>query len=295
MAAYKVLYWQEIPTQIKAEDDEDDVTVMLDGKFMQQVDILAAKRGLQSADDYLAQWKWSEEEQREGSAQGSGGGSEGGAGSKGLAGPLARMAVHLIINGQSVEAVAGVSLFDQAEALGIEVPTSCRKQGKCKECMVEVVEGRELLSPMTEAEQHLKEKFRLSCQTYVTGASGQVRCHTMRRGHMRIERHAFGLPGSDGPIELDPAVTRDGERILIDGVEVDRCGGPIHGLAMDLGTTTVVVRLLDLETGELIADTSFENPQRFGGAEVMSRIAYDTDHPGRLLMRTLAGYLTPRD
>jgi uncharacterized 2Fe-2S/4Fe-4S cluster protein (DUF4445 family) len=54
----------------------------------------------------------------------------------------------------------------------------------------------------------------------------------------------------------------------------------------------VVVRLLDLETGELIADTSFENPQRFGGSEVMSRIAYDTDHPGRLLMRTLAGYLT---
>jgi uncharacterized 2Fe-2S/4Fe-4S cluster protein (DUF4445 family) len=61
---------------------------------------------------------------------------------------------------------------------------------------------------------------------------------------------------------------------------------------MDLGTTTVVVRLLDLETGELVADTSFENPQRFGGSEVMSRIAYDTDHPGKLLMRTLAGYLT---
>ncbi len=61
---------------------------------------------------------------------------------------------------------------------------------------------------------------------------------------------------------------------------------------MDLGTTTVVLRLIDLETGELIADTSFENPQRFGGSEVMSRIAYDTDHPGRLLMRTLAGYLS---
>ena len=61
---------------------------------------------------------------------------------------------------------------------------------------------------------------------------------------------------------------------------------------MDLGTTTVVLRLIDLETGELIADTSFENPQRFGGSEIMSRIAYDTEHPGRLLMRTLAGYLS---
>jgi hypothetical protein len=64
-----VLYWQEIPTQIRAEDDDEDVTLMLDGKFMLQVDILAAKRGLQAADDYLAQWKWSEEEEREGPAR----------------------------------------------------------------------------------------------------------------------------------------------------------------------------------------------------------------------------------
>jgi len=69
MTTYKILYWQEIPTQIKAEDESDDVTVMLADRFMQQVDILAAKRGLQSSDDYLAQWKWSEEEEREGSAQ----------------------------------------------------------------------------------------------------------------------------------------------------------------------------------------------------------------------------------
>ena len=202
------------------------------------------------------------------------------------------MAVTLSINGQSVPAIPGLSLFDQAESLGIDVPTSCRKQGKCKECMVEVVEGMQLLSPMTEAEHHLKGRFRLSCQTTVTGATGHVRCHTMRRGQMRIERHALGLPVGNRSIPLDPAVTRDGDRILIDDVEVERSTGPIHGLAMDLGTTTVVVRLLDLETGELIADSSFENPQRFGGTEVMSRIAYDTEHPGRLLLRTLAGYLS---
>ncbi len=61
---------------------------------------------------------------------------------------------------------------------------------------------------------------------------------------------------------------------------------------MDLGTTTVVIRLLNLETGELVADASFENPQRFGGSDVMSRIHYDTEHRGKLLRRTLAGYLT---
>lgn len=201
------------------------------------------------------------------------------------------MAITVTINGQSTEAVSGRSLFEHAETLGIDVPTSCRKQGKCKECMVEVAEGMSLLSARTEAERHLQGDFRLSCQTLVTGASGHVRCHTMRRGQMRIERRAFGLPAGP-PALLDPAVTRDGDRILIDGAEVDRSQGPIHGIAMDLGTTTVVLRLLDLETGELIADTSFENPQRFAGSEVMSRIAYDTEHPGRLLMRTLAGYLS---
>ena len=69
MAVYKILYWQEVPTQIKAEDDSDDVTLMLDGRFMEQIDLLAAKRKLQASDDYLAQWKWSDEMERDGSAR----------------------------------------------------------------------------------------------------------------------------------------------------------------------------------------------------------------------------------
>ncbi len=200
------------------------------------------------------------------------------------------MAATLTINGQTTAATPEVSLFDHAERLGVRVPTSCMKQGKCRECMVEVVEGMGCLSPRTTPEQHLSGPFRLSCQTSVVCDGGQVRCHTMRRGHMRIERRAFGLP--DQRMRLDPAVTRDGDRVLIDGIEVDRSSGPIHGLAMDLGTTTVVLRLLDLETGELVADASFENPQRFGGSDVMARIHYDTQHHGRLLMRTLAGYVS---
>ena len=68
MATYKILYWQEIPSQIKAEDDEEDITLPLPAKFMERIDIMAAKRGLQNADDYLAQWQWSEEQERAGSA-----------------------------------------------------------------------------------------------------------------------------------------------------------------------------------------------------------------------------------
>src|SRR4051794_21011894 len=202
------------------------------------------------------------------------------------------MSVTLHINGQSTDAPRGVSVFDCAESIGIQVPTSCRKNGKCKECIVEVVEGMVLLSPPTEHEEHLKDRFRLSCQCFVTADDGEIKCHTMRRGQMRIERHALGLPTSGQKMPLEPCVTRDGDRILLEGVEIDRSTGPIHGIAMDLGTTTCVLRLINLETGELVADASFENPQRFGGTDVMSRIQYDTDHKGKLLMRTLAGYLT---
>jgi len=81
----------------------------------------------------------------------------------------------------------------------------------------------------------------------------------MRRGRTRIERHALGLPGSNRRMEIDPAVTRDGDRIVRDGEEVDRSYGPIHGLAMDLGTTTIVLRLIDLETSELIAGPAGES------------------------------------
>jgi uncharacterized 2Fe-2S/4Fe-4S cluster protein (DUF4445 family) len=198
------------------------------------------------------------------------------------------MPVLLHINGHAASMAPGSSLFDCAESLGVRVPTSCRTLGKCKECIVEITEGIGNLSARTEFEKHLSAGFRLSCQALAEG-DGVVRCHTMRRGQMLIERSALNL-GAQFP--LDPAVTRDGDRILIDGVEVDRSTGPIHGLAMDLGTTTIVLRLMNLETGELVADCSFENPQRFGGSDVMARIQYDTEHPGKLLRRTLAGYLT---
>jgi len=69
MASYRVLSWQEVPSQIKAEDDETDVTLQMPDRFQERIDKLAAERGLAGADDYLAQWRWSEDEDRDGSAQ----------------------------------------------------------------------------------------------------------------------------------------------------------------------------------------------------------------------------------
>ncbi len=177
------------------------------------------------------------------------------------------MSASLTINGQTIDAVPGPSLFDYAERLGVRIPTSCQKQGKCRECLVEVAEGEACLSPRADRERHLKGAFRLSCRAQIV-ADGVIRCHTMRRGRMQIETGGASVAPSS------------------------HAAGHGYGIAADIGTTTVVLRLHDLATGALVADAAFENPQRFGGSEIMSRIQYDSDHPGRLLMRTLAGYLS---
>ncbi|HSC29705.1 MAG TPA: ASKHA domain-containing protein [Vicinamibacterales bacterium] len=166
--------------------------------------------------------------------------------------------------------VPGGSLFDCAESIGLQVPTSCIKQGKCRECILEIEEGAELLSARTRQEAHLGERFRLACRTHAE-KDGTIRCHTMRRGALRIVDEARELP---------PLLRRHDPPVA-DG----------WGIAVDLGTTTVALRLFDLSTGEPVGSQSFENPQRFGGSDIMARIRYDTDHRGRLLQRTLLGYL----
>jgi len=48
------------------------------------------------------------------------------------------MPVTLTINGHEADPDPGLSLFAAAERIGVHVPTSCVKQGKCRECLVEV-------------------------------------------------------------------------------------------------------------------------------------------------------------
>jgi 5-methyltetrahydrofolate--homocysteine methyltransferase len=70
VTTYKVLYWQEVPSQIRAEDDAgNEVNLELPKKFAEYIDMLAAKRGFSDGDAYSAQWKWGDEQEREGSAK----------------------------------------------------------------------------------------------------------------------------------------------------------------------------------------------------------------------------------
>ena len=193
------------------------------------------------------------------------------------------------IDGVTGALALGQTLFDAAESLGVSVPTSCLKQGKCRECLVEVEAGASLLSPPAPQESPSGRPLPAGLPDAAPGA-GRGTGHTLKRGSLRIETETAGL--EECLPALDPAVTREGHRVLLDGSHLADADGPLHGLAVDIGTTTVALRLYDLEAGRLRATQSFENPQRFGGSDIMARIHYDGTHKGRLLQRTLLGYLS---
>ncbi len=52
------------------------------------------------------------------------------------------------------------------------------------------------------------------------------------------------------------------------------------GLAVDMGTTRVVLRLLDLATGKYLAESVFDNPQESIGPDVLSRIHFSEKEDG---------------
>jgi uncharacterized 2Fe-2S/4Fe-4S cluster protein (DUF4445 family) len=95
--------------------------------------------------------------------------------------------------------------------------------------------------------------------------------------------------------------SRDGLPIsvLLSGGEVidarpERPGERALGVGIDIGTTTVVCYLVDLESGEQLGARSALNAQRVFGADVISRIAASSESPAGLesLRGAIAGQLS---
>lgn len=188
------------------------------------------------------------------------------------------MAPDLVHGGRRVPLVPGGTLFDAADELAMVVPASCRRSGRCHECVVEVLRGGDALSPPDEQEAFLRPGYRLACRAVVE--------HEPERGDLEfvvLRRHLRILMPPDGPpLELDPAVTVADGRIRWFDEDVDAARERLLGVALDVGTTTVVLQVLDLRTGRPVAVGAFENPQRFGGSDVIGRISYEAERPGEL-------------
>ena len=181
----------------------------------------------------------------------------------------------VFLNSKRLDSKKDDSLFDFADSLSIRVPTSCGRTGECHECIVEVRRGASALTPLTESEKFLRGNYRLACQALVADPSADIEFSVLRRQPRIL------TSGTRRDVELKPAYVRgdDGENVVFNGPEgpvtVDTFRQAIYGIAADLGTTTVVLNLVDLESGETVYTASFENPQRFGGSDIMNRISYD--------------------
>ena len=67
--------------------------------------------------------------------------------------------------------------------------------------------------------------------------------------------------------------------ILVDIVKPDKAQ-LFLGVAADIGTTRVVIRIVDLESQQVLIETGFDNPQMEIGPDVLSRIHYAKDQKG---------------
>ena len=177
--------------------------------------------------------------------------------------------------GERRRATLGKTIFDYADELAVQVPTSCYRTGHCHECVVEIRQGMQALAPRTEAESFLRHEYRLACQAVIEDAEVDLLFAPLRR------KPKILAVSAEKDIELDPVVSRRGDEVLYDGEVIDRFRGHLYGLAIDLGTTTVVMDLVDLESGRSLHVSSFENPQRFGGSDIMNRISYDGGQDAR--------------
>lgn len=146
--------------------------------------------------------------------------------------------------GESFEVQRGALLRDLLFGYGLEFP--CGGRGRCKRCRIRVLEGALAIHPEDAgalSPQELREGWRLAC-------------------HAR----------ADASVTLE--IAQWDAAILADDSAFDFTPGEGLGIAVDLGTTTLVAQLLDLRTGRVLAVRAALNPQAVYGSDVMSRVQF---------------------
>ncbi|MBA4409918.1 MAG: ASKHA domain-containing protein [Bacteroidota bacterium] len=133
-------------------------------------------------------------------------------------------------------------LIDVLHEFGIEFP--CGGKGTCGKCKVRLLEGE---IKTTEDHQQKIEKLGLS-------DDWRLAC--------------FSKCTTDITLEID----QFNHLILADESEFDFCPQEGFGVAVDLGTTTVVAQLIDLSSAKVLAVETMLNPQVRFGADLISRI-----------------------
>ena len=66
MAMYQILYWKDIPAQVRVFEGRKPISRQMPKRFQTEIDRTAMETGLAGTDDYLDQWEWTERRERPG-------------------------------------------------------------------------------------------------------------------------------------------------------------------------------------------------------------------------------------
>lgn len=149
-------------------------------------------------------------------------------------------------DGKHVSIRSGATLVEAAGMVGIMLNTVCGQRGTCEKCRV-------ILEP--DSQEVLACKYRIKSDLVVTVPTSS-----------RFFQPRILDEGIDAQQAFQPDIYKD-------YVSTDQTG-EIFGVAIDLGTTTVVARLIDMRDGTSWATEATLNPQTQFGDDVISRIAY---------------------
>jgi len=149
-------------------------------------------------------------------------------------------------DGKKIAVHKGETILEAAARAGIIINTPCGGKGLCKKCIVELQPSRKRIC---------------ACQ-YVIEEDLTVRIPV----RSRFFEHKILTKGLDTELTCQPDVYKKylasaSEKIIL-------------GLAVDIGTTTVVVKLVDMISGRTLSTHAALNPQVKYGDNVISRISY---------------------
>jgi hypothetical protein len=69
MATYQILYWHDIPVQVRARDAGGRAGSSAPARFQEAIDQAAMAAGLIGSDEYTEAFRWGEQHERAGSAR----------------------------------------------------------------------------------------------------------------------------------------------------------------------------------------------------------------------------------
>jgi uncharacterized 2Fe-2S/4Fe-4S cluster protein (DUF4445 family) len=155
---------------------------------------------------------------------------------------LETVEIRIHPSGKVLRARKGSSLKDALHGFGVEFP--CGGRGTCGKCAVRVLEGS--FDPDSRHRKCLDE--------LKLGPGWRLACMSSCQSDMVLEigQYETLIQADETPFEFNP-----GEGL---------------GVAVDLGTTTLVVQLVDLETGHILAVETDLNPQARYGSDLISRL-----------------------